>query len=646
MNNIELYVDDILIDFKTTDGLPFSIADIIDDLNEVGVMKSNKLLNFSDTIILPATKINKIVLSEKGVKSLKVIKNSQQLFSSKIKVTGTNYENSRIVSFSCQVFGGNGDLVSILNDVSLRDLDLGFEAWTNTNILASRTGDCDTFKGMFTPVLYGKLDSGTNNIAEIDLRLHVYFDVIMRGIASFLNVTLVSNFFDTSELWRRAVNVYGVGSAFQVDVGTLYNYSGEISGTTSNTLNVSVANGGYFVVTVDVPTGGGTTLTQIRLTSSNGYARDVFFRSNTGLEYITPAIEILDGGFFKVEGQDGGGSAVNLPDGTSAILTMQPLVAVGGSIAVQSCLHDESIVTWLKSQFQKFNLVSFYDSILKKWYIEPRFNYDTGDGLQSGFYSKLSAGNFTDIDIDNTAFSNDAQYKYGKIRFKYKNDEVFQNALEGRNLKSIPTNSTETTLNNQDELLLIEDVFYHNATNVVSTICSAGLLSALDSSFNFGDLLSLATFESNPVCALVSNDSIFVEYKGANTAFPKLVQNVDSITATIRTFGYCDILNIRGSGTTAKGFVSTFYQNWLSSLKRFKVLKGNCNVKVINEKSNFVKVYKNESQAYLINSIDDFSVEEKTLTPCTFFAISNVYLEDLDDTEHNGLTTLFTVLLS
>ena len=59
MNNIELFVNDTLIDFKTTTGLPFSVADIIDDLNEIGVMKSNKLLNFSDTIIIPATKINK-----------------------------------------------------------------------------------------------------------------------------------------------------------------------------------------------------------------------------------------------------------------------------------------------------------------------------------------------------------------------------------------------------------------------------------------------------------------------------------------------------------------------------------------------------------------------------------------------------------
>ena len=60
MNNIELYVDDTLIDFKTTDGLPFSIADIIDDLNEVGVMKSNKLLNFSDTINFSCRQNNSI----------------------------------------------------------------------------------------------------------------------------------------------------------------------------------------------------------------------------------------------------------------------------------------------------------------------------------------------------------------------------------------------------------------------------------------------------------------------------------------------------------------------------------------------------------------------------------------------------------
>ena len=51
----------------------------IDDLRKVGVIKSSGVVNFTNAISLPSTKRNKKILTGGDSKSLKVIKGSQQI---------------------------------------------------------------------------------------------------------------------------------------------------------------------------------------------------------------------------------------------------------------------------------------------------------------------------------------------------------------------------------------------------------------------------------------------------------------------------------------------------------------------------------------------------------------------------------------
>ena len=556
-------------------------------------------------------------------------------------------KNGQTIEYLCNVFGGNSELIERLNDVSLRDLDLGIQDWTNTAITDSWTGDATTEKGIFAPVAYGLLNSGGVDFYEIDLRFHVYFQTIMQGIVDYLNVTLSSNFFDTCPFWLKTVNVFGCGGKLQKS--STYNWSGTVINTTTQILTVTIPSySGVFINTISVPSGS-STLDHIHIETSEGYSVEVPYDS-TLLIYVTPSLFLDVGGWIKIIGHHSSGHGLTeLPIGTHVNMIMQSsdeVGTVGASFKVASALHNIKVTDWLKSIFQMFNLVSHYNSVTKVWSIEPRFGYSVLGTDYVGFYNSIENGNFTEIDLDNTEFTENYLNEFGFSEFKYKENEIFNTKVEGENTAGFKANACKAVFNDNTNELEFENKVYHDAFLIKTDLNSQGLICAFPNDFTLSDNegLPVATFETAPLCAFVSDATTEINYKGTITTVPLLMQSNQFAQGELITLSYNDtVINYLGTDYTAKGLVSTFYPKWISSMLRYKVLNCKVNVKAINQKSDWIKVYSFGNDLYLRNSIDNYDAEKTALSDCTFFKISGVFSTDADNIFHNSVVPIYSI---
>jgi hypothetical protein len=648
MNDLKIYVNDNEIDYAANDSLPFQFSDKIDDLNNIGVIKSSSIVNSFQSISIPATKTNKAIFTGNTTKTLKVVKGSQQVASSKIRIDTISKSNNQIREYICDVFGGNAELIEVLKDVSLRDLSLGNQYWDNTEIQNTWSGSASTEKGIFAPVLYGVLDSATAEFSEVDLRFHVYFNTIIEGIADYLKITLVSNFFDNSVLWRKAVNVFCVGVKFQR--ATFVSGVGNIRIGDFPTLSVSFPNPineGTYIITVKIPAGK-TGLERIELTSSEGYDVDVNYDISEDLIFVTDPIFIAQGGFFTVSGYaNPGNTPADIPNLSTIRLDMiKGRPALNGDFTIASCLQDTKITDWLKAIFQMYNLVSYYDNVTKTWTIEPRFEYKELATTRNGFYNNIKSGNFETIDLDLDDVTENLLNEIGFVNFKYKENEVLNTKIEGENIKDFKANSCKVTFNDNTSELDFESRIYHDAFLLNTILNNSGLLSMLPNDFVMSDNegLPVATFEGSPVCALVATNTTNINYKTAITAAPLLMQSNQSDTGQLISLSFCDTTFVTGATTyIAKGLVSTFYQNWISSMLRYKTLSCKVNIKNINVKADWIKVYSDGADLYLRNSIDNFPVDQIGLSDCTFFKISGIFSTDSASLNMNSVVPVFSV---
>jgi hypothetical protein len=644
-NDLRIYVDNNEVDYNSNSDLPFDFSDKIDDLDDAGVVKISSIVNIADSLVFPASNKNRQIFKNTDTKSLKVVKGSQQIASARISVNEVVKRYGLETEYLCDVFGGNADLIERLNDVNLRDLDLGNQLWDDTEVQNSWSGTVATYKGVFAPILYGATIDNVNFTAR-EVRFHVYFDAIMQGIADYLKVSLSSVFFDTCPIWLKAVNVFTAGESLRR--ANFQNFSRTLTATGQTQLVGNVPSfGGEYVVTISIPSGGSGVLDHIRLTTSDGFSVDVLYNNTQSLQYITVPIFIATGGNFTVEGQTFGNVPTDLPLFTHFDCIMQKggSGVFGGEVIVSSFLPDASVLDWLKSIFQMFNLVSHFDSIIKKWTIEPRFDYVVNGASYKGFYNNIKDGNFSNIDYDGSLISESLFYKNGTIKFNFESNKIFKDRIEGENTSTLLVNSVESNINNNSDVLEVENKFYQNSYLLSTSLSNTGLLSCLPSDFKFKDgSLPTATFENKPQFAFVSEASLTLSYDNAATSVPFLMQSNQYDDNNDYSLSYCDTAyNVGVNSYTAKGLCTIFYQSWLSSLFRYKKISLKVNIKKINDIENFKKIYIYNNELYLLNSIDNFPIESQGLSDCTFFKISGVYLNDSDLIVSNSVLPVFSL---
>lgn len=633
--------------------LPFVVSSATDDLTDVGVTRSLDLQNVFEQAQLPATTRNKAAINVNENNTFTVVSNGQQVADGILQVETTVSNERGIVSFLCNVFGGNADLISSLLSKTLRDLPLGTDFWTDTNIVNSFTGTVDTFKGTFTPVLYGTNPENETFFNASRVRYHVYLDKVIRGVAELLGVSLVSTFFDTCPIWRKAVNVFGVGWSMQRV--NIQNYTGSLTAAPAISLQVNITGeGGTFIVNVNIPSTGSADLDHIQVTTSEGYDEDFTYTPGTPLVFSV-TVFVDTGGWFKVEGhKNTGHSTTNLPLGTSLNLLMQGggIGVIGGEFYVASCLHGRPVSEWLKGIFQMFNLVSHYNPILKVWTVEPRFAYTVEGVSYAGFYDKESAKTAATIPADVSEVTRQYITKYGSVLFSYKDNTVIKNVLEGENRATFKANSALATLNNITERKAVESAFYSDAIVVTSPFSYRGLLCVLptDGGFSLGDdkEIPLATYESEPICAFVPTGTYsptYINYGDSVTEYvvPLLAQSNNKFINMSWSLSFNDVAYRQAAvDYVSSGLVSIFYTKWLSSMKRFELLQLKCNLKNITARTVFSSVYQFEGQNYLLNNISDFNLDTPELCEVEFWKVSPEYAAD-DFIQHNAVVPNLSV---
>lgn len=645
--NFSLYIKNTLVDFEDNVDIPFEFRDAVDDFEKYGSVRFSELSSFSREVTLPATKNNLSIIDSTELMSCYAVSDGQQVFSGFARLTSRTIVRNTVVAIQLEVFGGNAEIMKELENVSLRALDLGTVDWSDAEIQSSWTGSYSTDAGIFAPVLYGQLQSGTNDWSEEDFRYHVYFDTIMNGIADYLGVTLDSTFF-TTDLWRKCVNIYGAGN--QVRRVNIQSGTASLTASPSPTLTYTTSTeGGYFIITINIPSTGSASLYEIKLTAGSYTSPAYVYTTGSPLIVVSEKIYVDATTNITVTGYEAGGTVTtDLPIGSQMTITMQNEATVDSEVYVSSYLHDRPVKEWLRGIFEMFNLVSAYNPFTKVWTIEPRFDYTIGSTTYQGFYKNSNDAVIKTLDAEDE-YVEDFKLLYGTIELAYKEDEILNTAIESQNEQNNQkANTTKTVINDIDNHSLIVNSFYSDAHLVSSTrpISTQGFLCCLPSSYDYlqDEEIPVPDFECEPKCALVLNKTQGILYNSSSEIVPLIMQSNIYDTTNLYSLSYNDSeFTFLTTSYTAKGLTSIFYERHFAILRNYKVLNIRAKIDTILKIDNFRNLYQFKDSLYLLIEINNFNVIRQDLSDCMLVAYRQQQSTDAANTTHNQVTTLLSV---
>lgn len=310
---------------------------------------------------------------------------------------------------------GDGFLLwPLLEDISLRDLDLGTIQWSKAACEESWISTVeDGWKAIYAPVVYGpsSFDEGSRvkrgRFDFQDLRPQLYFYYIVKAIFDKAGSNLESTFFET-QAFKECVHTFGVGEAMEFisnrviglsnafteltayqqinfDTGTLIEGLGEAS-TEDSTFTALVS--GAFQVRIEAGFDGPASAIVVNV---NGLNTQTINLEGLNTLDVTLPITLSAGSVVKffiaadeaIEGQ---------PELDTAFLTsFQSSFSLlsdeeSFTVTLSSCLPDKPVKEFLRGISHLFNLEWSVDSILRKTICEPRFPYQIDNVQYPGFY--------------------------------------------------------------------------------------------------------------------------------------------------------------------------------------------------------------------------------------------------------------------
>jgi len=643
-NNIEIYLDDQLADFESSESLPLSLSKKTDKILEVVGADGVDIDNPLESVTLPGSKNNHSIYNQIAllhdmpgallVKDTKCVANGVTFFSGSSflkKISVSNYPKEMVLELA-----GDGLAIwSRLEGVSLRDLDLGVEEWGIANVETSWIGTPTSgFKGIFAPVLYGKT-TGTGEPGawhEKDFRLHPYFYTILKGIfETYLGYSLVSDFFETAWFQRWAY-VFGVGDKVQFenlpDKCSVHVY--RIPGVAGSTdpilyhLEYEDTEGEWDEVgqttftaapTISAPsdeytiefTGQGVNWGTFEI-EINGVVVFSMPPSYTvgGAQFfqVIKNFELFTGDIVTTHAYTSGGTMF-INDVHLRIYTT-PKPWQGSDIVVASCLHDEPVKKFIRGISQMFCLAWRVNNTTKQVFCEPRFPYRLYSGgsftQYAGFYrapsdpSTLQTLSATDYDVD-------FEYPFGKeLVMSYAKNEAdpLFDAYEEASLSGIPIFGVKKPFNDSDG----------KSSESPNDFFAPLLLSSPDASAAQGGILPTVmpesyditeetiptvemTWKGKPTCGMVFRDALeaYWENSAAAVSMPLLSQykpyrvpgiHDDDLNSGI--FADMAALPVEDGQTSQLmlGLASTFYQQYFECMKPAALVRCNNPISLVN----------------------------------------------------------------
>lgn len=225
MRQVELYVNDVQIDYNELKSIPASLRKRTDKFLEIVGADGTEVDNALRSLAVPGTPTNQSVLlslmqqSQLGRGStrvtVKMVVNGIMIFSGPGIVKKASKQPAAAPAFTIELLGDGLSLWEKLEGKSLNELDLGGLTWTFAETLDNWDDtDFTDYKAWWCPVVYGNL-RGTGIFDIKEFRPAVGYYAIVQAIFNAQGYTVVSDFFETY-YFRRWAHLFGVGDKWSI----------------------------------------------------------------------------------------------------------------------------------------------------------------------------------------------------------------------------------------------------------------------------------------------------------------------------------------------------------------------------------------------------------------------------------------------
>lgn len=299
----------------------------------------------------------------------------------------------------------------------------------------------------------------------------------------------------------------------------------------------------------------------------------------------------------------------------------------GSTISIASCLQDIEAKDWLKEIFTQFNLIAFYNPIIKLLRLDSAFNHTVSSTIYEGFI-KLDLSNVKDLELDNIEITEKYKTDFDKLRFNYKSDKIVELEIDKNiDTKNILLNGSEVVLSDGDKVKEIKSLYQNVFNGTVANITDIEFPLLFDEDFKIDTvpiILLAATFETEPKNALVTGETQLFNFEGANyTTAPIVRQNNLRYGTFPYTLTYSD--SVTDTGVTCKGLLSMFYSQYFSVLNDLVIYEAKGRIKDILDVSTYTAVGRINTDLSFLSEIKNVGLENN-IYDCTYicYRVSNV----------------------
>jgi len=626
--NIQFYIDNVLADYKDLDTLPFLLNIGMRDFLKVGNLEGIELGNVSNLLPLPASKTNKSIFEGKSNNqlSLKVIKNGSEFFNGLCFLKSKTRQRSKVATLNVEISGGNSELIERLSGVSLRSLSMGNVTYSNSSVIATWSGGVATNKVIFAPCIYGKLNSENLNVWRLeDLRPSIYYETILSSIETFLGITIESNL-RTSPIWKQAVHLFGAGNKWSSTVSEIINNQTADGAVFGLLFTPTLSENTLFNVEFNVVPGGSASIDHIDLTAGS-FTQTITYAPSVGVRNFRVLNKMIaNGEDIEVRAKTSANADIALPIGSTmnSISLSTPLE--GSTVSIASCLQDIEAKDWLKEIFTQFNLIAFYNPIIKVLRLDPAFNHKVSSTNYEGFI-KLDLTTVKDFELDKVEITEKYKTDFDKLRFNYKADKIVEIEInKDIDIQNILINGSEVVLSDGDKVKKIKSLYENVFNGTLASVTDIEFPLLFDSEFKIDTtpiIVLDATFETEPKNALVTGETQLFNFEGANyTTAPILRQNNLRYGTFPYSLTYSDSLTDKG--VTCKGLLSMFYSQYFSVLNDLVIYEAKGRIKDILSVSTYTCVGRINTDLSFLNKIENVGLNSD-IYDCTYigYRVSN-----------------------
>lgn len=459
--------------------LPLVFTRRIDNWDKFIGTEGTRAKTLNDVLYLPASKKNTDILAgfgdydansiaAQGILPIVVELNGEAIFNGWGQRASTSRNAVHKEGYAIRILGDSVDVMQRLEDVSLRDLDLGTMETTRADILATWTAvDVTDAPTVWQPVIYGGIweeiflvfsTSTRQNNYRTGLRPSVRIWRILEAIFErYLGYRIDSSMYE-SEAFRNQLYLFGVGDDWKRadDITPFQCFVGANTQTfTSSPTNIRFTNSTFpfFNSTPSI-----TPLGFLRPPTNGWYRVEVFVKGTPNISAIKIVAEnipfpgsptstfeelasgvvgeiiVLDAVLFEpnrgvtwLRVVAEGTGTMTVENTSTMRAQMIDRFAYGAPLEIASCLHDNPVKDFLLGLQHQYGLVIAVDNANKIVRIDPRFcNYIQSNTIPASnsirpYYEHLSSAETMRADVSDISLENRRPFG-DSLTLSYKED--------------------------------------------------------------------------------------------------------------------------------------------------------------------------------------------------------------------------------